>query len=110
MPGQSDSLIGNVRNVFVVQFVASFGAASANTTTQQTGTLPGLQVGDIIVELAKTTFQAGLAIVYSDVSAANTIRVTFGNFTGGGITPTAGDTYTATIFRPSNLSLPSIIQ
>ena len=109
MPGQSDVALGNVRNTLLISFVNSFSACNQNTTNQQTVTVAGLQLGDQVSAVTKATFQAGLFIAYADVSAQNTLRVTFANITGGGITPTAGDTYTVEVNRPSNIGLPSTI-
>lgn len=102
MPGSADIARGNLQGTFLLQIVNSFVSVAANTTAQQTVTVNGLQLGDQISAVSKSTFQAGLIVVGADVSAANTLRVTFGNFTGGGIVPTAGDTYTVEINRPSN--------
>jgi len=101
MPGASDIARGNVQNTVLLSIVNSFSSVAANTTAQQTVTIAGLQLGDQISAISKATFQAGLIVVGGDVSAANTLRVTFGNFTGGGIVPTAGDTYIVEVNRPS---------
>lgn len=64
----------------------------ANTSAEQTFTVTGLTTDDV-VNVNKPTAQAGLAIVGVRVSATNTLAITFGNFTGAGITPTASETY-----------------
>lgn len=110
MPGPADNCLGNVANTLLLVFVNSFAIVAANTTAQQTFTLKGLRLGDQVSSISKATFQAGLIIAYAECSAADTLRVTFGNLTGSGITPTVGDTYSVEVNRPSNLALPSIIQ
>lgn len=71
---------------------------SANTSAEQTFTVTGLKVGDF-VGVNKPTAQAGLAIVGCRVSAADTLAITFGNFTASGITPTAGESYLIHVLR-----------
>lgn len=66
---------------------------AANTTAEQTFTVTGLEVGDVILSVNKPTAQAGLGIVGFRVSAANQIAITFSNNTAAGITPTAAETY-----------------
>ena len=73
-------------------------AVGANTTAEQTFTIPGLQVGDF-VNLLKPTTQAGLGIVNVRVSALNTLAVTYCNTTAGSLTPTAGERYQLMIDR-----------
>ena len=68
-------------------------AVAANTSAEQTFTVTGLATNDKILFINKPTAQAGLAIVGYRVSAANTLAITFGNFTASPITPTAAETY-----------------
>ena len=65
---------------------------AANTTAEQTFTVTGLAVGDVVF-VNKPTAQAGLGIVGARVSAANTLAITFVNATASPITPTAAETY-----------------
>ena len=64
---------------------------AANTTAEQTFTVTGLST-DMVVYVSKPTNDAGLAVVGARVSAADTLAVTFGNFTGAGINP-GSETY-----------------
>ena len=105
MPGQSDIARGNIANQFLLGVPLSPAAVGANTTAEQTFTVNGLQTTDE-VQVSKPTTQAGLGIVNARVSAANTLAITFSNNTGGGITPTAGETYVIAVNRPSNPQLP----
>jgi hypothetical protein len=73
-------------------------AVGANTTAEQTFTVNGLEVG-MIVHVIKPTVQAGIAVVGARVSAANTLAIAYGNWTGGGITPTAAERYRVIAFR-----------
>ena len=86
-------LMGNAAAVGVASVTLSPAQVNANTTAEQTFTVPGLRVGDCILTVNKPTAQAGLGIVGYRVSAADTIGITFSNNTGAGITPTASQTY-----------------
>lgn len=108
MPGPSDLARGNITLQMMLGLTISPAAVGANTTAEQTFNLPGLLIGDQ-VSVTKPTTQAGLGIVNSRVTAANTIGIAFSNNTGGGITPTAGETYVVELNRPSNLPLPTAI-
>lgn len=74
---------------------ASIGAA---TTAQDTVTVPGLKVGDIVV-VQKPTLTAGVGIVGARVSAADTLALQWVNATAGAVNP-ASETYTLFWFRP----------
>lgn len=68
-------------------FTATIDPASvaANTTAEQTFTVTGLTTSHRIIQVIKPTLTAGLGIVNSRVSAADTIAITFSNNTGSGI-------------------------
>jgi hypothetical protein len=108
MPGPSDIPRGNIQLSMMLGLVISPAIVAANTTAEQTFTLQGVQLGDVI-SVTKPTTQAGLGIVNSRVSAANQVAVTFSNNTGAGITPTAGETYVVELNRPSGTPLPTAI-
>lgn len=73
---------------------------AANTTAEQTFTVSGVALAtDHCIGVSKPTAQAGLGIVGWRVSADNTVAITFSNNTGGGITPTASQTYQFFIWR-----------
>lgn len=65
---------------------------AANTAAEQTFTVAGVRVGDVVF-VTKPTSQAGLGIVNVRVSAANTLAITFANNTAAAITPTAAEVY-----------------
>ena len=91
-------VLGNLVKQSVISVTLSPAAAVANTSAEQTFTVNGLQAGDF-VSVNKPTAQAGLGIVGSRVSAANTLAITFGNFTGSDITPTASQVYLVLVSR-----------
>lgn len=91
---------GNIAIDVLMQASLSPAAVSANTTAEQTFTVNGLAVGDVVGSINKPTAQAGLFIAGVRVSAANTLAITFGNATAGSITPTASEIYSFKISRP----------
>ena len=82
----------------VVTFTFDPASVAAATSAEQTVTVNGLKVGDVVV-LSKPTATAGVGIVNCRVSAANTLAVTFVNATASPVDP-ASETYTAFWFRP----------
>lgn len=91
-------VLGNLVKQAVISVALSPAEVAANTSAEQTFTVNGLAVGDHVA-INKPTAQAGLGIVGARVSAANTLAITFGNFTGAGITPTAGEKYAVLVSR-----------
>lgn len=101
MPGASDIPVGNLQLIQIIQ--ATLSPAQVNTVTapEQTFTVNGLQLGDL-VQVFKPTVQAGLGVLGARVTAANTLGIQFINPTGGNITPTAGEVYLIKVIRPEN--------
>jgi hypothetical protein len=95
-------LMGNLLATGVISVTLSPAIVAANTTAEQTFTVPGLKVGDF-VDVNKPTTQAGLGIVNYRVSAAGTLAIAFVNATGSGITPTASETYLVRYARPESV-------
>lgn len=61
-------------------------SVSANTTSEQTFTVAGLEIQDRVT-VNKPTHTAGLVIGNARVSASNTLAITFGNLTALSIDP-----------------------
>jgi hypothetical protein len=108
MPGQSTLARGNILLAGIYGLTISPASVAANTTVEQTFTLTGLAIGDIVA-VTKPTLQAGLGIVNSRVSAANTIAIAFSNNTASPIVPTAGELYIVELNRPENQPLPTAV-
>jgi hypothetical protein len=108
MPGSTTLPRGNILLAGIYGLTISPASVAANTTAEQTFTLTGLITGDV-VSITKPTLQAGLGIVNSRVSAANTIAISFANNTASPIVPTASELYTVEINRPENTNLPTSI-
>ena len=92
-------VLGNIPKQSVISVTLSPAAVSANTTAEQTFTVNGLLPGDMAV-VTKPTAQAGLGVVGSRVSAANTLAITFSNNTASPIVPTASEVYLVLVSRP----------
>lgn len=69
------------------------------TTADVTLTSANVLVDDTVVGVQKPTLQAGLGVVASRVSAANTLKITFVNPTAGTLTPTASENYVVSLYR-----------
>jgi len=82
--------IAPVEQVINVQL--SPASVAANTSAEQTFTVPGLPAGSTVFVNLDVP-QAGLSIGGARVSALNTLAITFVNNTSAAITPTAGATY-----------------
>lgn len=81
-------------------------SVAANITAEQTFTVQGLLVGDLISVYNSAAQTAGIGIISARVSAANTLAVGFSNNTAGALVPVAG-IYNIEINRPEYLPLPA---
>lgn len=81
-----------IASIYHVGITISPAQVAANTTAEQTFTVTGARVGDVVF-VSKPTAQAGLGVVNVRVTASNTIGITFSNNTGSPITPTASEVY-----------------
>jgi hypothetical protein len=90
---------GNIQMEALLNITLSPASVAANTTAEQAFTVTGLQLGDF-VEVNKPSVQAGLGIVNTRVSAANTLSITFSNSTASPIIPTAGEVHFLCVTRP----------
>jgi len=100
--------LGNVIALHNFKFGAdkTWSEVATVTTAEQTVTVPGLAVGDMVY-VSKPTAQAGLGVAGARVSAADTLAITFVNPTAGGLTPTASEEWLGTVIKseqpvPSN--------
>jgi hypothetical protein len=98
--------LSNVSRLILVSKTFDPAEIAANTSANNATTLTvtGVAVGDMVIAFKPTT-NAGMAVLDARVSAANTIQVVLGNFTGSGIDP-GSETWTFLIIRPSTSSLP----
>lgn len=99
--GTQDLCRGNLQSTFLLNLTLSPTIVNANTTSQQTFTVPGLQTTDQISEVGKPTYQTGLIVCGGACLTNGILTIQFGNITGSNITPTAGEVYTVEVNRPS---------
>lgn len=82
----------------VISQALDVASVAANTTAEQTFTVPGLKTQDMVF-VNKPSASAGAGIVNARVSAADTLAITFVNATAAPIDP-ASETYKIFWFRP----------
>lgn len=95
-------ITGNMQSMGVASLTLSPASVAANTTAEQTFTMPGLLATDVIINVNKPTAQAGLGIVGMRVAGANSLALTFSNNTASPIVPTASQVYLVTWGRPDS--------
>jgi hypothetical protein len=94
--------LGNV--VFLSTVTVNYDANVTNTNTTQEAfvTVPGVLPGDFVM-VNKPSNSPGIGIVNARVSAANTVGVTYGNFTGSAVNPPA-ENYLFCVIRPDSVT------
>lgn len=93
-------LNGNAYGVYIISQSLDVASVAANTTAEQTFTVPNLRLNDVVM-VNKPSVSAGLGVVNARVSAANTLALTFVNATASAINPSA-ETYVITVLRPES--------
>lgn len=102
--------IDALNNELVVQTLQSPAAVTNAHADEQALTVTGINANDVVKGVSKPTAQATLGIVGYRVTGANTIGVTFGNFSQTTtVTPTASESYAVSIHRPAPAA-PLVIQ
>jgi hypothetical protein len=99
---------GNIVKQFAIGPTLTSVAVATITTAEQTYTVTGLQVGDIVLAVNRpNNTPVGVGIVNARVSAANTLALTWVNPTAGSVTPGAG-VFSIVIGRPEAVTLPTV--
>jgi len=95
-------IVGNVNTMQNFSFGTdkTWAETATITTAEQTVTVAGLAVGDIVY-VSKPTAQAGIGIAGVRVSAKDTLAITFVNPTASGVTATAGEKWLGTVIKSS---------
>ena len=96
----SGIITGNVASMGVITTSIDVASVAANTTAEQTFTITGLRTGDLVT-VCKPALSAGLGIVNTRVSAADTLAISFVNATASPINP-AAETYLVLWIRPDS--------
>ena len=81
---------GNIQSSFVLTVSLTPAATATITTLEQTFTVPGLQVGDIITISPQFALTTLVTLENARVSANNTLALAFNNSTAGSLTYPAG--------------------
>lgn len=103
---------GNVRAMGVLSVSINPASVAANITAEQTFTVPGLQVGDMVwvntpaVGTGAEQMNAGLGVCGARVSAADTLALRFNNNTAGALDAGTA-TYTVLVMRPGAIPAPN---
>ena len=98
MPGTISSG-GNILYSWVMMPYYTPVSVAANTTAEQSFSLPGAQLGDFVdvyffgSTYAGSTQTAGIGIVNNRISGPGVLQVGFANTTAGALTPNAGYYY-----------------
>jgi len=86
----------------VVSIALDVASVAANTSAEQTFTVPGLST-DMMVFVNKPSVSAGLVVGNARVSAKDTLALTFGNSTAGAVDP-ASETYKILWIKANKIS------
>ena len=97
-PDTPQSPVANIWKSAIFNVTLSPASVANATSAEQTFTVTGLLTTDFVT-VQKPTAQAGLGIVGSRVSAADTLAITFMNSTAATITPTASQVYKVKVER-----------
>lgn len=92
---------GNITNIDLIQVTWDIPSITANTTQESTFTVSGVKTGDYVA-VVNTSLNAGAIFGTARVTAANTVGVQLGNFTGSAIDP-ASKTVQVLRIRPEGV-------
>lgn len=98
---------GNIASITLLTAVVDLGSVAANTTEEETATVPGVKVGDFVL-VSKPTLEDGLLLGTCRVSANDTVLIQVDNPTGSAINA-ASETLTFLVFRPEALEVKRVI-
>jgi hypothetical protein len=103
MPNPSTNPTGNITGNWVLSVTLSPAAVHANSASEQTFTVPGLNLGDFVDFGQPSAVPNGITFGNARVSAANTLAVQIGNVTAGTLTPSVATVYNVGVTRPDNV-------
>lgn len=103
-------IAGNAASINIVKATVDLGSVAANTSEEETFSLPGVKVGDLIL-VQKGNLEAGIILGSARVEADDVVTVEVINTTAGAIDD-ASEVMTVLIIRPelNNGVLPSALQ
>jgi hypothetical protein len=94
---------GNIFAMCAVSVTIDVTSVSASTTAEQSVTVPGVLLGDIVVVVPPSTLNAGLGIAGARATATDTVAIRFVNATAGALDP-ASAVFTLLVIRPESLA------
>jgi len=108
MPGPANNSFGNIILEMVLKVTMTPASVSTVTVAEQTFTVNGLLVGDIVQVIPSFAWTGLTSIASARVTAANTLAIAFSNSTAGSLTPPAG-AYVLNVVRPTFLDGASLL-
>lgn len=99
---------GNIRGMTIVEAAVDLGSVAANTSEEETATVPGVKTGDFVVCM-DSALEAGIVVANARVSAANTVTMQVINTTGDAVNA-ASKTMTFLVVRPEGGARKNIVQ
>lgn len=97
---------GNILYDFLIGPTLTPVSVAGATAAEQSFTVLGLQVGDVLDVTFNGAQTGGIGIGNARVATNNSLSITFTNSTAGALTPASGQ-YVITISRPEFLPLPT---
>ena len=94
---------GNMFAICAVSATIDVASVSAATTSDQSFTIPGVLLGDIVAVIPASTLNTGLSVSHAIVTGTDTVSIRFMNATAGALNP-ASATYTFLVFRPESIA------
>ena len=90
---------GNIQSSFILTVNLTFAATATVTTLEQTFTVPGIQLGDVMTISPQFAVTTLLTLENIRASAPNTVAIAVNNSTAGSLTYPAG-VYAIEVNRP----------
>lgn len=98
-------IAGNIASINLVAATVDFGSVAANTTEEETFSLPGVKVGDF-VSVQHDNLEAGLLVGSARVEAADVVTVEVANVTASPI-DAGSSTMSVLVIRAEGSTLPT---
>lgn len=94
---------GNTFAICAVSVNINPASVAAATSAEQSFTVPGVLLGDIVVAIPASTLNAGLGVSHARATGTDTVAIRFVNATAGALDPAAAD-YTFLVVRPESIA------
>lgn len=98
-------IAGNCAAISIVSVAVDLGSVAANTSEEETATVPGVKTTDFVVCM-DSALSAGQVVANARVSSSDTVTLQVINTTAGAI-DAASRTMTFLVIRPEGLSAAS---